>query len=216
MADDIPSQISPTAQRWMKYLPLMMVGHLLVTIPTVVISIALAYATFVQADATRKIQRSETWPFVSYGTGNADTEGKPEITLSLTNNGVGPAKLEAMEFSYAGKSMPTPREFLRQCCAGQAKLAFMSEPVTGVLRPGQQRNFIRLPRTDANAAIWSKLEVERWKVVVRSCYCSIFDDCWVTDSRKADPEPVESCPTDWKTFDERPFAGVAGESKAGF
>ena len=216
MTDPMPQPRSDIPTRMLKYLPMMMIGHLLITIPTFVISIALAYATFVQADATRKIQRSETWPFVSYGTGNADTEGKPEITLSLTNNGVGPAKPEAMEFLYKGKPMPTPREFLRQCCAGRSKLSFMSEPVTGVLRPGQQRNFIRLPQTEENLAIWNKLDVERWKVVVRSCYCSIFDDCWVTDSRKANPEPIEACPTNWKSFDERPFAGISGESKAGF
>lgn len=202
------------AERWLKFLPVMMIGHLLVTIPAFVISIALAYATFVQADATKKIQQSETWPFVSYGTSNATPEGKHEISLNLTNDGVGPAKLEAMEFIYSGKPMASPREFLRQCCAGNAPLSFMSEPVTGVLRPGQQRNFIRLPRTETNAAIWQKLETERWKVVVRSCYCSIFDDCWVTDSRKTDPQPVKACPAGWNLFEERPSplvpAKVAG------
>lgn len=216
MTEPQPDVSRSLPERLIKYLPMMMIGHLLITIPTFVISIALAYATFVQADATRKIQRSETWPFVSYGTSNATPDGKSEISLSLTNNGVGPAKLEAMEFLYEGRPLPSPREFLRQCCAGPSKLAFMSEPVTGVLRPGQQRNFIRLPRTDENAAMWQKLEIERWKVVVRSCYCSIFDDCWITDSRKANPEPVEVCPTNWKRFDERPFAGTIGESQAGF
>ena len=216
MSEPNRTSLDQVSARLLKYLPMMMIGHLLITVPTFVISIALAYATFVQADATRKIQRSETWPFVSYGTGNATTEGEPEITLSLTNNGVGPAKLEAMELVYAGKPMPTPREFLRQCCAGESKFAFMSEPVSGVLRPGQQRNFIRMPKTEANAAIWDKLNVERWKITVRSCYCSIFDDCWVTDSRVANPRPVEACPADWKRFDERPFAGTSGESQAGF
>jgi hypothetical protein len=216
MTDPTPGSLEQASTRLLKYLPMMMIGHLLITIPTFVISIALAYATFVQADATRKIQRSETWPFVSYGTGNATTDGKPEITLSLTNNGVGPAKLVAMEFIYRGRHMPNPREYLRQCCAGESKFTFMSEPVTGVLRPGQQRNFIRLGRTDSNAELWEKLNTERWKVVVRSCYCSIFEDCWVTDSTKANPESVKSCPTNWKSFDERPFAGTTGESQAGF
>jgi hypothetical protein len=195
-------------QRLIKYLPFMMVGHMLITVPTFVISIALAYATFVQADATRKIQRSETWPFVSYGTSNATPDGKQEISLSLTNNGVGPARLKAMELVYNGKPMRNPREFLNRCCAGTRKFAFMSEPVTGVLRPGQQANFIRLLRTEENAAIWDKLDTERWKAVVRSCYCSIFDDCWIMESGSLDPTPVDACPTDWKLFEEQasPFA----------
>src|SRR6478735_3323605 len=60
----------PLAERLIKYLPIFVVSHALVTIPTYIMSIALAYATFVQADATKKIQMSETWPNVSYGTSN--------------------------------------------------------------------------------------------------------------------------------------------------
>ena len=83
-------------------------------------------------------------------------------------------------------------------------------------RPSEKTEFIRLARTDANAAIWEKLEIERWSVVVRSCYCSIFDDCWVADNRQRRPQQVDECPADWKTFDERPFAGTSGASQAGF
>jgi hypothetical protein len=203
-------------ERLIKYLPALLISHIFVTVPTFVISIALAYATFVQADATRKIQMSETWPYVGYGTSNAREDGTKEIIMVLQNNGVGPARLEQMEFLYKGKPMPNPREFMRQCCAGDAKFAFMSSPVTGVLRPGEKTEFIRFLKTDQNAAIWDKLERERWSVVVRSCYCSIFDDCWVYDNRQKRPQQVDVCPADWKTFDERPFAGTSGPSEAGF
>jgi hypothetical protein len=203
-------------ERLVKLLPVFVLSHALITIPTFIISIALAYATFVQADATRKIQMSETWPYVSYGTSNARPDGTQEITMVLQNNGVGPAQLEQMEFLYDGKPMANPREFLNRCCGWNSEFTFMSEPVTGVLRPGQEANFIRLTRTEQNAAIWNKLNTERWKVVVRSCYCSIFDDCWVFDNRRKRPQPVKECPTNWKTFDERPFAGNSGPSEAGF
>ena len=203
-------------ERLLKYLPALVISHIFVTVPTFVISLALAYATFVQADATRKIQMSETWPYVSYGTSNALPDGTKEISLVLQNNGVGPAQLEAMEFLYKGKPMANPREFLRQCCAGEQKFSFMSAPVTGVLRPGEKTEFIRLARTADNTAIWDKLDTERWSVVVRSCYCSIFDDCWVFDNRRKRPQAVDECPANWRTFDERPFAGTSGASQAGF
>jgi hypothetical protein len=203
-------------ERLIKFLPIFILSHALITIPTFIISIALAYATFVQADATRKIQMSETWPYVSYGTSNTRSDGTKEITLILQNNGVGPAQLEQMEFLYDGKPMANPREFLNLCCGWNSKFTFMSEPVTGVLRPGQETNFIRLTRTEQNAAIWDKLNTERWKVVVRSCYCSIFDDCWVFDNRRKRPQSVKECPANWETFDERPFAGNTGPSEAGF
>ena len=216
--DPTPPQVpeKPLAERLIKYLPIFVISHVLVTIPTFIISLALAYATYVQADATRKIQMSETWPYVSYGTSNAKPDGTKEISLVLQNNGVGPARLQAMEFLYKGKPMPNPREFLKECCAGDAKFAFMSAPVTGVLRPGENTEFIRLARTEANARIWEKLDTERWSVVVRSCYCSIFDDCWIADNRQKTPTPVNECPANWHTFDERPFAGTTGASQAGF
>ena len=216
--DSKPPQVQekPLAERLIKYLPIFVVSHALVTIPTFIISIALAYATFVQADATKKIQMSETWPYVSYGTSNALPDGTKEISLSLQNNGVGPARLEAMEFLYKGKPMANPREFLKECCAGDAKFSFASAPVSGVLRPGEKTEFIQMTHTDANATIWNKLDIERWSVVVRSCYCSIFDDCWIADNRQKRPHQVDECPADWTTFDERPYAGTSGASQAGF
>ena len=38
----------------------------------------------------------------------------PEISFNLTNGGVGPAKLVAMQFTYKGKPMLSPREFLKR------------------------------------------------------------------------------------------------------
>lgn len=206
----------PLPERMIKYLPIFVISHALVTIPTFVISLALAYATFVQADATRKIQTSETWPYVSFGTSNSRPDGTLEIRFNLTNDGVGPARLEAMQFLYKGKAMSNPREFLSKCCAGDTKFTFMTEPVTGVLRPGAQTDFIRVEKTDKNAEIWDKLDRERWNIVVRSCYCSVFNDCWISDNRQKRPQAVKACPAGWTTFDERPFPGTSGESQAGF
>ena len=79
--------------------------EILITLPTLVISIALAYFSFVQADASRKMQRTETWPYVSYGTDNSSPQVKDEISFNLSNDGVGPARLEEMEFLYNGKPM---------------------------------------------------------------------------------------------------------------
>jgi len=193
--------------RLLKYLPALAVGHMLITVPTFVISLALAYATFVQANATRKIQQSETWPYVSYGTSNVSPERTEEITFVLSNDGVGPARLKALEFRYDGQPMANPRTFLQRCCGDsrQDPISFASAPVDGVLRPGESTQFIRLPKQPDNAAIWDRLEVERWKVAIRTCYCSIFDDCWVFDSKTKDARPVEVCPAEWSRFEERPY-----------
>jgi hypothetical protein len=183
--------------------------EILITLPTLIISLALAYFSFVQADASRKMQRTETWPYVSYGTDNSSPEVKNEISFSLSNDGVGPARLEEMELTYDGRPMRDPLEFIKNCCAVAAtavakNLTFTTDRVDGVLRPGEQRRFIRLAKTDQNAALWDKLNDERWKVAVRTCYCSIFDDCWVFDSQKGKPTETKVCPANWTKFEERP------------
>jgi hypothetical protein len=183
--------------------------EILITLPTLVISIALAYFSFVQADASRKMQRTETWPYVSYGTDNSSPDVKDEISFSLSNDGVGPARLEEMEFRYDGKPMRDPLEFVSRCCGAEAKavaktLTYTTDRVDGVLRPGEKRRFIRLAKTDRNALLWNKLNDERWKVAVRTCYCSIFDECWVFDSRESRPDSVKVCPADWSKFGEHP------------
>jgi hypothetical protein len=112
---ELPPPNKDFAERLLKYLPALMFGHLFITIPAFVISLALAYATFVQADATHKIQQSETWPYVSYGTSNTN-EGKPEISFN-TNGGVGPAKLVAMQLTYRqadGQPARIPEPVLRR------------------------------------------------------------------------------------------------------
>jgi len=211
MTDKLLQKAGADPQRWLKFLPAMMVGHMLVTIPTFVISLALAYATFVQADATRKMQMSDSWPYVSYGTSNVTPERETLISFSLTNEGVGPARLKAVEFVYDGRPMDNPRRFLQTCCGDDRRdpTNFMSSPVNGVIRPGEAVHFIALPKRADNGAIWDRLETERWKVTVRACYCSIFDDCWVMDSRRQDPQPVKSCPAGWHLFEERPFPATA-------
>ena len=99
----VPQREKPLPERLIKYLPIFVISHALVTIPTFIISLALAYATYVQADATRKIQMSETWPYVSYGTGNATTERKPErpfTMVQVTPPSFVTARLSVASFSF--------------------------------------------------------------------------------------------------------------------
>jgi hypothetical protein len=214
--DEAPEPAKPRAER--QFLRSLSRTEILVSLPTLVISLALAYFSFVQADASKKMQRTETWPYVSYGTDNSSPEVKDEISFSLSNDGVGPARLQEMEFAYNGKPMRDPLEFIQSCCASGAvapakNLTFTTDRVDGVLRPGEKRSFIRLAKTAQNAPLWSRLNDERWKVVVRTCYCSIFDDCWVFDSQKGQPDEVKACPADWTKFEERPNERPPGSAK---
>jgi hypothetical protein len=202
--DEVPAPEDRGAERPRRGLGALLSAQALVSLPTLVISVALAYFAFVQADASRKMQRTETWPYVSYVTDNSSPDVKDEISFSLSNDGVGPARLQGLEFIYDGTPMHDPVEFIRECCAAGKTFKLTTDRVDGVLRPGDKRQFIRMAKVDENSDTWERLNVERWKVVVRTCYCSIFDECWVFDSRRAQPDAVKSCPADWTKFGEQP------------
>ena len=203
--DAKPAASNPSLERARKYLPFMAVAHVLIGAPTLLLSLVLAYATFVQADATQKMQQGGALPFISYGTSNADVQtGAPEITLDLANNGVGPALLGPLEIRYEGQAVRNARDLLVRCCglvpgAGQA---YAVAPGSGIaVRPGERATILRIARTPNNEAVWDRFDDERWKLRVRSCYCSIFEDCWIIDGAQSRPRPVQSCPANWSQFD---------------
>ncbi len=195
---------SAKLERALKYLPYMAIAHVLIGAPTLLLSLVLAYATFVQADATQKMQQGGALPFISYGTSNANEEtGEAEITLDLANNGVGPALLGPLEIRYDGQVVRNARELLARCCGlvpgtGQT---YSIAPGSGIaVRPGARATILRIARTPNNEEVWNRFDAERWKLRVRSCYCSIFEDCWIVDGAQSRPQPVQSCPANWSLF----------------
>ncbi len=185
----------PPYERLVKFLPLITIGHLAIGLPTLFVSLALAYATYVQAEATHKMQQSSVWPYVSYGTSNI-ADGKPDITMTLANDGMGPARLMTFEARYGGKPMASGRELLRACCGADrgSRTSYQTSQANNVvLRPGDSLNVLLLPKDSSSAEVYTRFERERWKVEVRSCFCSIFDECWEANNRARQPVKVEQC-----------------------
>lgn len=190
----------------LKLMPWLMASHFLIGAPALLISLGVAYATFVQAEATKKMQQADAWPFVSYGTSNVNEKGDRVISLSLANNGVGPALLGPIEIRYHGQPVTDPRDLLRKCCGLESNSGFSlsTSPATGIVVPARESTyFMRVTETATSKALWSRFEKERWKLQVRSCYCSIFDECWTIEGSQAKPKAVAQCPTDWAQFRER-------------
>jgi hypothetical protein len=184
-----------------RYLPFLALSHVFVTAPAFLISIGVAYFTFVQADATKKMQVASVWPHVEFDTGNLTEAGDPAMTFNATNQGVGPAKIEGMELSYLGKTYTDPHQLIRACCAGREPLSLTTSSLNGqVMRPGEEVSFIKAAKTSMSPAAYTKLDRERFKVRVKLCYCSVFDDCWIEDSQMLTQEQVKQCPANWTQF----------------
>jgi hypothetical protein len=62
-----------------------------------------------------------------------------------------------------------------------------------VLSPREETAFFSLRKSDAEAAVWDKLNVERLKIGMSVCYSSVFGERWINNLRQPRPVSVKSC-----------------------
>jgi hypothetical protein len=62
------------------------------------------------------------------------------------------------------------------------------------LKAGSDQVVPRWPRTASNATVWDKVTAGGSdRIVLGTCYRSIFDECWVENSHTFRPSPTKSC-----------------------
>jgi hypothetical protein len=164
------------------------------------------------ADANAKMVQASVWPFVEYTSGNDGPDGQLFIAMNLVNQGVGPARIRKFQILYQGKRMKSTSELLNACCItgpkdGEALRDFKSGPLSsqaeGRILPARgEVLFLGMRRTKKNAAVWDRLNSERFKMRPQVCFCSVFNECWTTSQSGQDAAPVQACPADWVSFHE--------------
>jgi hypothetical protein len=173
------------------------------TVTALAISLISLWVAVGTEDANRKMVAATSWPFLQVDTRNVDAQGRPDIALSVVNSGVGPAKVESFEVSWRGKEYLGSAAYLRDCC-GREHVPFPSKPgqtsvftggVAGtVIRAGESRVFLDMPLGPDNGAAWHVLDRTRFEMHFRICYCSVFDECWLTTLVGLEPQRVSKCP----------------------
>lgn len=171
--------------------------ELSVALTALVVSVASLFVARHQARVMDRQLAASVWPLVEYGTSNTRGD-QPYITLGLRNMGVGPTRVRSLRLSYEGRPVRNAVGLLRACCTGgdttrRGISTRMSRVVGRVLPAGENVNFIGFPPDSSQLDIYEAFDRERFKVQVRVCYCSVFDDCWLGGTDIEDPEPVKSC-----------------------
>ena len=173
------------------------------TVAALAISLISLWVAVGTEDANRKMVAATSWPFLQVDKSNVDGQGRPDIALSVVNSGVGPAKVESFEVSWRGREYRGSAAYLRDCC-GRRAVPFPSKPgqtpvVTGgvagtVIRAGESRTFLDMPLGPDNVAAWHALDRARFEMHFRICYCSVFDECWLSTFVSLESERVGKCP----------------------
>jgi hypothetical protein len=162
----------------------------------VFIALVALYAALKESAAVRQQTAAAVWPFVQMTIADHDSEESASFSMSFTNNGVGPARVHGVRLTIDGQPI---RNWTHA-----VKVLDAEEP--GAVRVS--RNFIsdRVLRPDETVTIVSTADIDlarRFQAAIGNpdnyityCYCSIFDECWLADSRKNlhEPDLVEQCP----------------------
>jgi hypothetical protein len=192
-------------------------------IGAVIIAAASLWVAYDANLTNHQLVASQSWPYLEVF--ESDTESGPNtMTLAITNEGIGPAKLESFELFWEGKPQRNPWQLLLDCCAKAIPGAAQPHDIAAlqqdidlqtstdqgvVVRAGAAIPFVVLKRNAAGAAIWDALHSGLWgHLTVRYCYCSVFNECWRNTqefgvAREMNPPEVRSCPRPPVPYDNR-------------
>jgi hypothetical protein len=158
-----------------------------------------------------KLVASNSYPNIDIETSNQEDlhDGlgqRSVLNIELINTGIGPARIRTVEVRVGDKPAADFHALLAACCtdAGSLPLPKTTPYYSGDLRGHmlQAGKSLRLfSWAEApNDPRWARLKAVISKVDVNVCYCSVFDECYVHDSRRAEPAHVEACPVPAVTY----------------
>ena len=154
------------------------------------------------AEANTRMVEASSWPFIQFGTHNLDENHKPRVRFVLSNEGIGPARIETFEMWWNGKPISSPKALMEACClttpAERAQSAKISVSVglaaPSILRASDHVDIFAIELIPEDKDLWERFNVERDHVTARVCYCSVFDECWRGSGTTNHPERVATCP----------------------
>ena len=162
---------------------------LLVSLVSVVLGIE-------NAIAMRQLVAASSWPYVNVGVSNGNAEGGAALNLLVQNKGVGPAKVKSLEVFYDGKPMEGEEALMRTLTGGKPVPIVRSRVVGSVLSADETVHFLSVPTHSVPEGDLLQMAKLSEKITIRTCYCSAFDECWVTDRtvKPATSAEVDECP----------------------
>jgi hypothetical protein len=165
-----------------------------------------AYQARLMNEQTRLMQsqsRASVWPYVAIGYSINDEGGDRGYTWQISNDGVGPARIESVTMTLDGKPVRHWRELFRALFGDADVPATYSQVYGRVLPPSTNRETTidALHLTDMAQAKAFFAAQDRIDMTI--CYCSVYDDCWI--ARKQDPivQPAASCERSGEQFEEK-------------
>lgn len=196
-----PIQPSPSAQadaapltRSEKLFLRISIWQTVLSVAAVFTGVIALYAALTESAAVRRQTAASVWPYVQIAVNDYVGPEDAAFELTMTNTGVGPAQVRAMRVTLNGDARTSWREVV-DAVGGGGEAPFAQDFVLNrVLSPGETVQLFSIADPAAVPAI--QAAVSDPETAIELCYCSIFDECWLADSRApgAQRETVRACP----------------------
>jgi hypothetical protein len=179
-------------QRWL---------DLAIALSAIFISLVSLVVAIEHGKTERDLVAANSWPFLRGILSNSMGASGGEVVLGASNGGVGPAKVRSFEVFYRGQPVSSGPDLLRRCCGLSSGPVEATHQLNGyrysiiddtVLRPGENNIVVDL-KGGADAVVLQRFRGAVSQVTYRACYCSILDECWVSDLMSLRVQPVKAC-----------------------
>lgn len=166
----------------------------LLSVAGVFIAVVALYAALSESAAVREQTAAAVWPFVQLSIQDSDSGDAAEFTVSFTNAGVGPAKMRTMRLIVDGEPIHDWADAVNRQGGQLSERVSRNFISSRVLSPDESVDSFHT--NDPELARKFRELMKNPENYITFCYCSIFNACWVADSRKdlQEPESVNACP----------------------
>jgi hypothetical protein len=184
--------------------------ELVIAVTALITSISSIAIAIEHSRIMERLVQANSVPYLEGGISTATPEGDQVLSLDLLNRGVGPAHEESLRVAVDGRPMRSFRDMVTTLLGPndgtkayeafqQTHTLVRNDVPKRFIAAGQQQMVFKLPRTPENAIWWDQLAKQSSRWNVEFCYCSVFDECWVTHATLADDRPVKQCTRDEAT-----------------
>ncbi|HZZ67551.1 MAG TPA: hypothetical protein VFE18_05205 [Phenylobacterium sp.] len=161
----------------------------------ILISVISLIVAIHQGQIMDKMAQADTWPYLDFVASNLDDTGHENVSLTILNSGVGPAKIESIELTYDGVPLRDGGDLLRRCCVPKGVVQYHAATVADRVLPPKEPLVLFAERPETMTPDQrAKLDAARASIQARICYCSALDKCWVRDTTHRKAEDIASCP----------------------
>lgn len=160
--------------------------EMITAVTALVIGVAAIGVSLYETTLMRQQLKGSAWPHVEGGF----SYNEDGFRYFLTNSGVGPARIRFAEVTVDGEPVANWQAFFERLDLEVSRYV-TSFVARGALPPGSTYEILILSPDQPVDALYQHQE----RVRMELCYCSVYDDCWVT-AMEAEPVPVRACERD--------------------